>query len=218
MEKNQKKNGRKRAVAAAGTLLVAGALITSAAFTDFANINLNDGTSGGGIGPGQDNAFALLVAKPDAQGNPLVDPVTGDVTDDANWISAATPAGVDYRLTGIDELAPGSGSASVTIPMKNKSKGTMLTKLSIVQKGAASDPALLDALRFTVTQNGSPVGGVSNLTLAQASNLDLSTLPGKGTSKVTVQVTIANQATQAENNALADKSAYITAHIDAASN
>lgn len=214
MEENQKKNGRKRAVIAAGTLLVAGALVTSAAFTDFANINLNGGTAGGGIGPGTDNAFQLLVAKPDAQGNPTVD-ASGNVAD-ADWIRANTAAGVDYRLAGIDDLAPGSGVASVTIPMKNNSKGAMLTKLSINQKGTASDPALLNALRFTVTQGGTALA--TNVTQAAAQNVVLSNLTGKGTSKVTVQVSIADQGSQAANNALADKSAYVTAHIDAASN
>lgn len=214
MEENQKKNGRKRAIIAAGTLLVAGALVTSAAFTDFANINLNNGSAGGGIGPGADNAFQLLVAKPDVNGDPLVDG-SGNVAD-ANWVSANTAAGVDYRLAGLDNLAPGSGVASVTIPMKNNSKGTMLTKLSITQKGAASDPTLLSALRFTVTQGGTALA--TNVTQSAAQNLPLSNLGGKGTSKVTVQVSIADQGSQAANNALADKSAYVTAHIDAASN
>lgn len=213
MDEKQKKNGRKRAVIAAGTLLVAGALITSAAFTDFANINLNGGTPGGGIGPGQDDAFALLVAKPDAQGNPLVDG-SGNVAD-TDWIRANTAAGVDYRLAGIDQLAPGSGTASVAIPMKNNSKGSMLTKISIENKGA-SDPTLLSALRFTISQNGTAL--VTNVPIAGAQSLNLATLAGKGTGKVTVQVSIADQGSQTANNLLADKSAYVTAHIDAASN
>lgn len=214
MEETQKKNGRKRAVIAAGSLLVAGALISSAAFTDFANINLNGGTAGGGIGPGQDNAFSLLVAKPDPQGNPSVD-ASGNVAD-ADWIRANTATGVDYRLAGLDNLAPGSGVASVTIPMKNNSKGQMLTKISINEKGAASDPALLDALRFTVTQNGTTLA--SGVKLANVKDINLQTLGGKGTGKVTVAVAIADQGTPDLNNALSDKTAYVTAHIDAASN
>ena len=214
MEQKQKKNGRKRGIAAAGMLLVAGVLVTSAAFTDFANINLNGGTAGSGIGPGADNAFALMVAATNPDGSPKVDG-SGNVAD-ADWVRANTAAGIDYLLTGIDELAPGSGTATVTIPLKNNSKGTMLTSITIEpQDGKTSDTTLLNALRFDVIQNGVTIA--SGKTVANIGDVQLSTLDGKATSKVTVVVSIADLGAVA-NNTLADKTAYVTAHIDASSN
>ncbi len=72
MNTTQLSRGKKRAVLAVGTLLAAGALTTAAAFTDFANLNLGNGTNDSGVGG--NNRFNIQVVGTDANGNPVPGP------------------------------------------------------------------------------------------------------------------------------------------------
>lgn len=89
-----RRTGRLRLVASAGVLLAAGALVSSAAYVDQANLNL-----GGGIG--FPHAFDVGLVLPD-----------GTVE------QADTDAGFDWAVTGAETLVPG-GSVTTTVPVFN---------------------------------------------------------------------------------------------------
>jgi len=90
-----RRTGRRRLIASVGTLLVAGTLVSSAAFVDQANLNL------GGAGIGFPYTFDIGVVLPD-----------GTVE------QADTDAGFDWTVDGSETLVPG-GSVTTTIPVFN---------------------------------------------------------------------------------------------------
>lgn len=134
-----KPSGRKRLYIAGGSVLVAAALLTAAAFTDIANINLG---AGSGIGVG-DSSFALLVPDVDEDGN-IVMPSGED-----GWVSAASGEGISYNIPGADALEPNS-SVSISFPVRNASP-TLDGQLSVAINAMDADPSpVADVLLFSV--------------------------------------------------------------------
>ncbi|NJI58599.1 hypothetical protein HCX50_04050 [Microbacterium oxydans] len=136
----QKKSGRKRLYITGGSILAAAALLTAAAFTDVANINLG---AGSGVGVGEISAFALKVADVDEDGN-VITPVG-----DEGWVSAASAEGISYNLPGADILGPNE-SASVEIPVRNESE-TLGAQLSVNIKEIGEPSPVAAALLFTAS-------------------------------------------------------------------
>ncbi|GAA1439737.1 hypothetical protein [Leifsonia poae] len=203
------KSGRKRLIIGACSVLAVGGLLTAAAFTDVANINLGAGSDG--IIGGEDSTFALLVADADADGNPIT-PV-----DDSDWVSANTAAGITYNLAGAELLVPGD-SVSVDIPVKNDSVNfDALLGASIVNMDPTGDSTLIDALRFTVTftdEDGVQSTVISDAALAAATAaLGTATLSPGADGEFGVTVSLPSTA----GNEMQGKTAEIRAVIDAQS-
>ncbi|MFC6356470.1 hypothetical protein [Luethyella okanaganae] len=201
------RSGRKRLFLAVGTLLGIAALTTAAAFTDFANLNLGNGTSDSGIGG--ENRFNIQVVGTDTNGVPVP----------GTWQEANTAAGVNIKVPGANTITPGD-TVTTAIPFKNESPA-LLAKVSFSlqeRAGFTSDPAIRAALRYTIALNGTAITGASNVTQDAVSNLDLGTYAANGGSGVlTVTVTLPDQGSAAANNALQGKISYVQAHFAAIS-
>lgn len=206
---SSKPTGRKRLVIAAAALLGVVALTTAAYFTDFANVNLNGSADGTGIGGKND--FSISVAKTD---------VDGDLVTPRAWVSANTDTGVNYTIPGADALAPGS-DATASIPIKNTSTALDATVKLKIQNipDTDSDDEMVAALRYTITLDGAPIA--TNLRQSQVADLNLYTaadpFEAGDVAEIRVTVILPNQATQALNDALNGKTAYVQVHLDAQS-
>jgi hypothetical protein len=152
------KRDRKRIIIAGGSVLLVAALMTAAAFTDIANINLGasaNGEAGGGIG-GSDSP-ALHVARTDADGIPVT-PVA-----ESDWVSANTAEGINYVIPGADSMAPGD-APSVTIPIRNAGYTTPAETLLTIEQIDGMEQTLSDSLLFSVSYTSSDGETVSLVT------------------------------------------------------
>lgn len=204
MTQNTQKTGRKRVLIAAGSLLGIAALAVAAAFTDFANLNLGNGTDGG-IGGG-DNTFNIQVVGTDENGVPVP----------GTWQEADVVEGVDIALLGADTITPGD-TISVDIPVLNDSpKLAADVNLSLGDvPGRVSDSDYAEQLRYTITVDGAAV--ISNAKQSAVSNLDLVELTAGADSTVGVAITLLDQGSSEANNALQGKTAHVQAQFTAES-
>lgn len=215
-EVNQKpkRTGRKRLLLAAGAGVGVVALVTAAAFTDFANLNL--GTDG--LGAAQYNIQVVGT-----------DPVTG-IPAPGTWQEANTVAGAPIAITGADTLFPGGPPVTVTIPVQNAST-TLSSSLEVaLLKLPDAAPKVTDAnylasLRFSISQpataiDATPVA-LTDLTYTAASAvLNLNDLEALEVSSVTISVSLLDQATSGAayaDNTLNGKKAYVQADFTGSS-
>lgn len=196
--------GTKRLVIAGGSLLAVAGLVTAAAFTDFANLNLGNGTDDSGVGG--NNRFNIQVVGTDAAGNPVP----------GTWQEANTAEGVNVNVPGASTITPGD-TVSVDVPFRNESPELSADiNFSLQDRpGRTSDPEIVSALRYTVALNGTALA--TNVTQAQVDDLDLGlyTTGQQGTLKITIA--LPDQGSEAANNALQSKVSYVQAHFDATS-
>ncbi len=206
---------RRKALVAWGSLAGVAALLTTAAFTDVARLNLGSG----GIG-GSDASYNIQVGATDATGQFV-----------PGWQEADDVAGVPIALTGAEALFPGSAPISIEIPVRNDS-ATFASSLSIgltqladdVAAGRVTDASYLSSLRFGIEAAGTsrgPVPVVSDgLTFDQMASLTLNELaPGEETT-VTLTVTLLSQAESGAahtDNSLSGKGAFLQARLDGTS-
>lgn len=204
MNTTQLSRGKKRAVLAVGTLLAAGALTTAAAFTDFANLNLGNGTNDSGVGG--NNRFNIQVVGTDANGNPVP----------GTWQEANTAEGVNINVPGADLLTPGD-TVSVDIPFPNESPALSADMAFSLQDrpGRTSGAEIATALRYTVSLNGTAL--VTNVTQAAVDNLDLGVYATGATGTLHVSISLPDQGSEAANNALQGQVSYVQAHFDGTS-
>lgn len=199
-----KPRGTKRLIIAGGATLAIGALVTAAAFTDFANLNLGNGTDDSGIGG--NNRFNIQVVGTDAAGNPVP----------GTWQEANTPEGVNVNVPGADSITPGE-TVSVEIPFRNESpRLTADIQFDLQDRpGKTSDAGIAAALRYTVELDGAalitdaPQASVTDLVLGEY-------LTGEeGTLKLSIS--LPDQGSETANNALQAQVSYVQAHFDASS-
>jgi len=197
-------NGRKRMYLAAGSVAGIAALVTAAAFTDFANLNLGNGTDDSGVGG--NNRFNIQVVGTDAAGNPVA----------GTWQEAATAEGVNINVPGADLITPGD-TVSVSIPFRNESPVlTADIAFSLQDRpGFTSDATIADALRYTVSLDGAPL--VTDATQAAVADLDLGDYPTGDSGELTISITLPDQGSGDANNALQGQVSYVQAHFDAVS-
>lgn len=200
----QTTSGRKRLVIALGTVLGAAALITAAAFTDFANLNFGNGTDDGGVGG--NNRFNIQVIGTDSAGNPIP----------GSWQEANTAQGVNLNVPGADTITPGE-TVSVEIPFRNESPvlGAAVSFGLQDRPGATSDPEIAAALRYTVELDG--VAIATSATQAAVDALDLGQYDAGDQAVLKVTIALPDQGSAAANNALQGKVSYVQAHFDASS-
>ncbi len=196
--------GRKRAILAGGTALVAAGLVTAAAFTDVANLNLGTGTDDSGIGG--DTRFNIQVVGTDADGLPVA----------GTWQEADTAEGVSIAVPGADLITPGD-TVSVSIPFRNESPVLSADLAFSLQDrpGSTSDAGIAAALRYTVTLDGTALA--TNVTQAAVDALDLDVYATGESGVLDVAITLPDQGSAAANNALQGQVSYVQAHFDATS-
>lgn len=131
-------SARTRLVLSIGAVAGVGALVTAATFTDFANLNLGNGTDGSGIGAG---TFNMQVVGTNSAGVPVA----------GTWQEANLPEGVDVAIPGADTITPGE-TIEVTLPYRNASTklGADIDLWLNEVPGQTSSPDFLAALRFTI--------------------------------------------------------------------
>ncbi len=197
--------GKKRLVLAGASILAAAGLMTAAAFTDFANLNLGAAGDDAGIGGG-DSRFNIQVVGTDE----LTDlPVPG------TWQEANTSEGVTIAIPGANTITPGD-TLTVEIPFRNESPalGASIDFALQDQPGKTSDEFYASQLRYTI-QLGDEVL-LEEATMEQA-NLHLGTYAANTEDKLTVSIHLLDQGDPAKNNALQGKIAYVQAHFGAES-
>lgn len=197
-------HGRKRMYLAAGSLVGVAALVTAASFTDFANLNLGNGSDDSGIGG--NNRFNIQVVGTDAAGNPVV----------GTWQEAATAEGVDIAVPGADVITPGD-TVSVSIPFRNESPVLTADMAFSLQDraGSTSDATIADALRYTVSLDGTAL--VTDATQAAVADLDLGDLASGEEGVLALSISLPDQGSADANNALQGQVSYVQAHFDAIS-
>ncbi len=198
------RSGRKRALLTGGSLLGVTALLTAAAFTDFANLNIGNGSADSGVGG--NNRFNIQVVGTDTAGLPVP----------GTWQEANTAAGVNVKVPGADLITPGD-TVSVSIPFRNESPalGAAITFGLQDRAGYTSSPALVSALRYTVTLDGKAVA--TNVKQADVTALDLGTYAAGKEGVLGVSINLPDQGSAAANNALQGQVSYVQAHFDASS-
>lgn len=199
-----KKHSSKRLMVAGGSLLAIAGLITAASFTDFANLNLGNGTDDSGIGGA--NRFNIQVVDTDADGNPVL----------GTWQEADTAEGVNINIPNADAIAPGD-SVSVVIPFRNESP--MLSadiSFSLQDRpGHTSDPEIADALLYTITLDGVTVR--DQVTQDGVSDVDLGRYLTDENGELGIKVTLPSTGNEAGDNAFQGQVSYVQAHFDAIS-
>lgn len=210
----QDRKRRRKGLIAWGALAGVAALITTAAFTDVARLNL--GSSGIG---GSDSSYNIQVGATDDGGN-FID----------GWQEADEPAGVPINLAGAQGLYPGSDPVSVTIPVRNDSvhfdSSLALTLAQLAddaEAGRVTDAHYLASLRFDVSMPATsmaPAAAHTNLTYAQVQALALNDLAAEEESSVTLTVHLLTQEDSGaawDDNSLGGKGAFIQAVLDGSS-
>lgn len=217
------KSGRKRAIIAGGAILGVAALATTAAFTDFARLNLN---GEGGFG-GASNSYNLVVSSGQE--------ATVAAVPEANWIEANPDAADIAPITGAEALVPGGNSIYVNIPVKNDSN-SINSSLALTLENtaaisddptqAAKDAAYAGLMTFEVAQvadaSTTPTDWVTTTPLSFGANgkttvLDLNNLSAQAGDVVVVKVTLKDGANAAETNAANGGGVKIEARFDSSS-
>jgi hypothetical protein len=204
-----KDSKRRKAIITFGSLLGVGALLTTAAFTDVAYLNLNGNNAIGGGG----TSYNIQVGK--------TNPTTG--AQEPGWQEADQPQGVPIAIAGSDTLFPGSADIFVEIPVKNASPklksalAISLAQLPDVPGSRETDPNFLASLRFDVTMPAtktSPASSHTNKTFAEVNNLALGNLQAGEESKVKLTMRLLDQATSGApyaDDTLQGKAAFLQA-------
>lgn len=203
----------RKALLAWGSLAAAAALITTAAFTDAAHLNL--GTNGIG---GADSTYNIQVGATDAEGAFIA----------GQWQEADDPAGVPIAIEGAQAVFPGSDPISVVIPVRNDSpvfNSSLTLTLSQLPDDAANgvvtDANYLSSLRFDVSMPATSLGATpvaqTDLTFAEVSALVLNDLAADEESTVTIAIRLLSQTESGAafpDNDLSGKGAFLQATFD----
>ncbi|WP_309132054.1 hypothetical protein [Brevibacterium sp.] len=210
----QPRKGKRRLLIGAGSLLGIGALVTAAAFTDYALLDF--GAKGFG---GDQNAYNIQVS-------------TGQeatVASVKQWVEA-NPNAEPLEIAGADALSPGGEALQVNIPVLNASERLDST-LSLTLENTTANPSKADSayanlLRFeyaAVPDASSapghwkqiPTGSFSSA--GSTSTVDLGDLKPKSGEVVVLRISLADGADQAATNAANGGGAAVQARIDGSS-
>ncbi|MFC4223908.1 hypothetical protein [Lysinibacter cavernae] len=212
-----KTKGRKRVIIAAGALLGIAALATSAAFNDFANLNLGENGIGNDSAGGPDKSFNIQVATFDAvTGLPVTAPAPANYV----WQEADSVAGEDVPIPGADTLVPG-GTVTTNIPYRNWSSSfKAAVTLDLVDHWDASEhpvgtkptSASADAaLLYTIVQHpavGSPTTLATNKKMSELTQMNLGLLDLEEQGKLVVTIKMVDHGSDAANEILKDVIAH----------
>lgn len=204
---------RRKGLVAWGALAGVAALITTAAFTDRAFLNIGSN----GIG-GSDSTYNIQVGQTDDAGNFV-----------EGWQEADDPIGVPISLEGAQSVFPGSDPVSVTVPVRNDSaqfSSSLAISLAQLPDTAedVTDANYLASLRFAVSQPATSLVATpvaqTGLTFAEVRDLALNDLAADEESEVRLEVRLLSQSESDadwDDNSLAGKGAFIQAVLDGSS-
>jgi hypothetical protein len=206
---------RRKGLVAWGALAGAAALLTTAAFTDNAFLNLGGAN---GIG-GADSTYNIQVGATDGEGVFL---------NDGTWQEADNPIGVPVFLEGAQSLFPGSDAIGIDIPVRNDSAHfTSSLAISLAQiadtADAVTDANYLASLRFDVTMPATSLAAAQShtgLTYAEVQALALGDLAAEEESVVSLKIRLLSQADSGAayaDNTLSGKGAFLQAVLDGSS-
>ncbi|GIG36586.1 hypothetical protein [Cellulomonas pakistanensis] len=206
---------RRKGLVAWGSLAGVAALLTTAAFTDNAFLNLGGAN---GIG-GADSTYNIQVGATDAEGVFL---------NDGTWQEADDPIGVPVFLDGAQSLFPGSAAIGVEIPVRNDSAHfTSSLAISLAQLpdagDAVTDANYLASLRFDVAMPATalaPAATHTGLTYDEVQALALNDLAAEEESVVSLSIRLLSQSESGaawEDNTLSGKGAFVQAVLDGSS-
>jgi hypothetical protein len=208
---------RRKGLVAWGALAGVAALLTTAAFTDNAFLNLGGAN---GIG-GADSTYNIQVGATDAEGVFL---------DDGTWQEADDPIGVPVFLEGAQSLFPGSDAIGIDIPVRNDS-AHFTSSLAITlgqladdaEAGNVTDANYVSSLRFDVTMPATSLAAAAThtgLTYDEVQALALNDLAAQEESVVSLGIRLLSQADSGaayEDNTLSGKGAFLQAVLDGSS-
>lgn len=205
----RQKTSRTKTIVSVGALIGVGALATTAAFTDFGNLNLGAGADGSAIGAG---AFDIKVVGTDVNNFP----------EPGTWQDANTAEGVDIAIPGADTVTPGD-TITVDLPYKNASEtlGADIKLWMNLVPGTTSDDDYVAALTFTVKDSdGTPivedVAFADFNALAEAADLTPTALAAGSDDSLTLEITLSDLGVEG-NADLNGGVAHVQAHFDAVS-
>lgn len=220
-QEDDDRRGRRRAFLALGAVFGAGALATSAYFTDTALLDLN---GGGGFGS-TDNAYNIQVSTG----------MENKVSDVKSWVEAFPDSAAIADIPGANNLLPG-GSVVVKIPVLNESKNWKSTlKLSLKNTTpAASTPdqvarneAYMKLLSVDVAETADASTAPTTWTKtgvtvpaetgSKSAAVDLSTLDAKAGTVLYLKLTLKEGATQTATDAANGGAVALQAVIDGTS-
>ncbi|MFI2104602.1 hypothetical protein ACH436_15000 [Isoptericola sp. NPDC019693] len=201
LERQEQSKRRRKAVVGWGAVIGIGALLTTAAFTD-----VEWGSLGSGIG-NADSRYNLQIK---------------DVANDTWQDNTAETTAEIITLADAENMFPGSGPVSGTVEVWNDSTFVSTLNLALVDDTTTpSDVDFLAALRFTVTQDGSAVGGTytyaelaSGITLANLAQDDGTADSGPDQTALVITVELPDQGSAAANNALQGQAAQVLVKVD----
>jgi hypothetical protein len=211
---DDRRRGRRRLLIGAGSLLGIGALITAAAFTDFAFLDF--GAKGFG---GDRNAYNIQVSNGQE----------ATVSSVSQWIEA-NPQAAPLDIAGADALSPGGKPLTVNIPVRNDSErlgsSLSLTLENTTESPSTADTAYARLLRFDYAavpdatsepSRWTPVPSASFAAPGATSTVDLGDLDSGEGRIVVLRVSLANGADQATTNAANGGHTAVRARIDGSS-
>ncbi|MDR0837980.1 MAG: SipW-dependent-type signal peptide-containing protein [Propionibacteriaceae bacterium] len=222
-EPRKRRFGALFAVLSLTTALGVGA--TLAAFTDSEYAKLNDAT------PFQAAAYNLQISASGEDGNLLSDSEWHDTSLDGQVDNTTADTELPLQLNnlGSNNLIPGDANAFVSTPFwirNDPNMSTVNTKLAlklVTDSSESSDATMLAALRFKITVGTAQVENPNSqpdglFTFAELNNTGVDLLtslaPGRDGVKVTIDVSIADQGSNANNNALQGKQVYLIAQVN----
>jgi hypothetical protein len=207
---------RRRAALAWGSLAGVAALVTTAAFTDVARLNVGAQGLGGAA-----SSYNIQVGATDAAGAL----VPGE------WQEADDIAGVPLAFVNADRLVPGGESTGTEFPVRNDSP-TFSSTVSVsvdaladdAGAGRVTDPDYLASLRFTIgmgaTAASPSIRSHYDLTFDQVQSLQLNELAPGEESAIAIGVKLLSQSESGasyDDNSLNGKGVHLQLRVDGAS-
>lgn len=207
---------RRRAALAWGSLAGVAALVTTAAFTDVARLNVGAQGLGGAA-----SSYNIQVGATDAAGAL----VPGE------WQEADDLAGVPLAFVNADRLAPGGDFAGTEFPVRNDSP-TFSSTISVsvdaladdAGAGRVTDPDYLASLAFHVSMGGTAADPgfrhYGPLTFDQMQSLQMNELAPGEEAPIAISVKLLSQSESGasyDDRSLNGKGAHLQLRVDGAS-
>jgi hypothetical protein len=210
------KRRRLAAIIAVGSLATAAVVgVTMASFADHEYAGLNDTAQQGGY------AAASWNLQISADGTTWADTTSPDTPGQADNLAADTGVPINLAIDGANQLIPGDATSDVTTTFRvrndpTSSENAQLTTFKLMTDASAgtTDQALLDALRFTVTDGTNTVTAQTYDQLAAGVALSTPVLAPGAVVTYTVTVDLPDQGGAAQDAALQGLHAYLVAGVD----
>ncbi|MEZ3160934.1 hypothetical protein AB1K54_10355 [Microbacterium sp. BWT-B31] len=199
-------------IGALGAMALIG--VTMASFTDAEYAALN--------GSGDGYAVAAWNIQISADGNAWVDTTSPSTPGQPDNLPIDVQAPIDLAIAGADALVPGDAATNVTATLYVRNEDTsarnaQLLKFRLLEDSTATDTALRDALRFTVSDGQSTFASLSYSALSTGVALSQPVIAPGSVVTYTITVSLPDQGSATQNAALQGLRANLLAAIDGVS-